>query len=60
MRDFVNSRVIGGKQQIGTHVSFHTNGKLVLWPYGYTRTNVPGDMNELRAIGSFTTRTLNP
>ena len=43
-RDFVNSRVINGRQQIKAHITFHTNGELVLWPYGYTKTNVPGDM----------------
>ena len=45
VRDFVNSRVIGGIQQIRTHVTLHTNGELVLWPYGYTTTNVPRDMS---------------
>ncbi len=44
MRDFVNSRVVGGQQQIRTHISLHTNGELILWPYAYTSTNVPGDM----------------
>ncbi len=44
MRDFVNSRVVGGRQQIRTHITLHTNGKLILWPYGYTTRNVPGDM----------------
>ena len=44
MRDFVNSRVIGGRQQIRSAISFHTNGELILWPYGYTFTNVPSDM----------------
>ena len=44
MRDFVNSRVIGGAQQIRTHVSLHTNGELILYPYGYTKTDVPADM----------------
>ena len=44
MRDFVRSRVIGGKQQIRTHVTLHTNGELILYPYGYTYTNVPSDM----------------
>ena len=24
---------------------FHTNGKLILWPYGYTKTNIPSDMS---------------
>jgi carboxypeptidase T len=43
-RDFVLSRVVGGKQQIRTHVTLHTNGLLILWPYGYTYTDVPPDM----------------
>jgi hypothetical protein len=47
MRDFVTSRVIGKVQQIRTHITLHTNGKLILWPYGYTRTNVPSDMTAL-------------
>jgi hypothetical protein len=41
---FVNSRVVGGRQQIRTHVSLHANGELILWPYAYTTVNVPGDM----------------
>ena len=44
LRAFVQSRVVDGIQQIRTHVTLHTNGKLVLWPYGYTRTDIPGDM----------------
>ncbi|MDQ4041476.1 MAG: zinc carboxypeptidase, partial [Actinomycetota bacterium] len=44
MRDFVNSRVRDGRQQIRTHITFHTAGRLVMWPYGYTLTDVPGDM----------------
>lgn len=43
-RDFVRSRVIGGRQQITASISFHTTGRLVMWPYGYTKTNVPADM----------------
>jgi carboxypeptidase T len=55
MRDFVNSRVIDGRQQIKSHVSFHTNGQLVLWPYGYTKTNRPADMtvDDYNAIVAF-------
>jgi carboxypeptidase T len=45
IRDFVNSRVVGGIQQIRAHVTLHTNGELILWPYGYTRANVPYDMS---------------
>jgi hypothetical protein len=44
LRDFVQSRVVNGVQQIRTHVTLHTNGRLVLWPYGYTRTDIPWDM----------------
>ena len=47
LRDFVNSRVVDGVQQIRTHVTLHTNGELILWPYGYTKTNVPSDMTTL-------------
>jgi carboxypeptidase T len=44
VRDLVNSRVIGGVQQIKASIDFHTYSELVLWPYGYTLTNVPADM----------------
>ena len=44
VRDFVLSRIVGGIQQIRSHITFHTNGELILWPYGYTKTNVPADM----------------
>ena len=43
--DFVDSRVIGGEQQIKTGVSFHTYGELIMWPYGYTFTDIPIDMD---------------
>jgi hypothetical protein len=46
-RDYVNSRVVGGRQQITSHITFHTNGQLILWPYGYTKVNVPVDMTTL-------------
>lgn len=44
VRDFVESRVIGGDQQISVHISFHSAGQKVLWPYGYTYQDVPKDM----------------
>jgi carboxypeptidase T len=47
LRDFVLGRVVGGVQQIRAHITFHTNGQLVLWPYGYTTANVPSDMTTL-------------
>jgi hypothetical protein len=56
VRNFINSRVIGGRQQIRTAITFHSAGEEILWPYGYTRTAVPSDMTvddreALRAIG---------
>jgi hypothetical protein len=47
VRDFVLSRVVGGIQQIRAHITFHTNGQLILWPYGYTKTDIPVDMTAL-------------
>lgn len=44
LRDFINSRVKNGKQQIKTAITFHTYSELILWPYGYTYTDVPADM----------------
>ncbi len=44
LADFVKSRVIGGRQQIRAGISFHTTGRLVMYPYGYTYTNQPSDM----------------
>ncbi len=43
-RAFVASRVVNGRQQIRIAITFHESGRLVMWPYGYTRTNVPTDM----------------
>ncbi len=49
IRDFVLSRRVGGRQRIVTHISFHTAGEYVLWPYGYTYKDVPRDMTRLDA-----------
>ena len=46
VRDFVDSRVVGGTQQIKTYIDFHAFGELVLWPYGYTFSDVPADMTQ--------------
>jgi carboxypeptidase T len=46
VRDFVDSRVIGGVQQIKAQIDFHSYGELVMWPYGYTFTDVPADMTQ--------------
>ncbi|MEO7911311.1 MAG: M14 family metallopeptidase [Roseiflexaceae bacterium] len=44
MERFVNSRVIGGRQQIAVAISFHTYSELILWPYGHTSDELPPDM----------------
>jgi carboxypeptidase T len=44
VRDFLASRVVGGRQQIRLSISFHESGRLVMWPYGYTMTDIPSDM----------------
>jgi len=44
MRDFLASRVVNGRQQIRAAITFHESGRLVMWPYGYTLTDVPSDM----------------
>jgi hypothetical protein len=41
---FVDSRVVGGQQQIAVAISFHTYSELILWPYGYTYDRQPPDM----------------
>ncbi|MFY1688555.1 M14 family zinc carboxypeptidase [Plantactinospora sp. WMMB782] len=45
LRDFVNSRVVGGTQQIKVNIDFHTYSQLVLWPYGYTTANTGPGLN---------------
>ncbi len=43
LRDWVDSRVIGGEQQITAHIDWHTFSELVLWPNGYTESDTaPG------------------
>jgi carboxypeptidase T len=45
IRDFVNSRVVGGVQQIKAAIDFHSYSQLVLWPYGHTTANTSTGMN---------------
>ncbi|TNH30005.1 zinc carboxypeptidase [Micromonospora orduensis] len=45
LRNFVNSRVVGGVQQIKANIDFHTYSQLVLWPYGYTTANTATGMS---------------
>jgi hypothetical protein len=44
IRDFVNSRVIGGVQQIKAGIDFHSYSELVLWPFGHTTANTTTGM----------------
>jgi hypothetical protein len=47
VRDFVLSRIVAGVQRIRAHISFHTAGEQVLWPYGYTYRDIPPDMTRV-------------
>ncbi|GLY02486.1 carboxypeptidase T [Actinoplanes sp. NBRC 101535] len=44
IRNFVNSRVVGGVQQIKTAIDFHSYSQLVLWPFGHTTANTTTGM----------------
>ncbi|MDG4763295.1 M14 family zinc carboxypeptidase [Solwaraspora sp. WMMD406] len=44
LRNFVNSRVVGGTQQIKANIDFHSYSELVLWPFGWTTANTPSGM----------------
>jgi murein tripeptide amidase MpaA len=43
-RDFILSRVVGGEQQLDVVLSIHAQGRLVLWPYAYTKKDHPRTM----------------
>ncbi|WP_374205826.1 M14 family metallopeptidase [Crossiella sp. S99.2] len=45
LSNFVNSRVVGGKQQITANIDFHTYGELVLWPFGWTKADTAPGLN---------------
>jgi carboxypeptidase T len=45
VRNFVNGRVVGGVQQIKSHIDWHTYSELILWPYGYTTANTTSTLN---------------
>ncbi len=46
VRDFVNSRVLNGKQQIKVAIDFHSYSELILWPYSHTLADAPSDMSQ--------------
>jgi carboxypeptidase T len=45
VRDFVDSRVVGGVQQIKAGIDFHTYSELVLWPFGWTYADTAAGMS---------------
>ncbi|MBV9729148.1 MAG: zinc carboxypeptidase [Pseudonocardiales bacterium] len=45
LRDWVNSRVVRGVQQITAHIDFHSFSELVLWPYGFTASDTGPGLN---------------
>lgn len=44
LRDFMLGRRQGGKQQLRIVLNWHSYGEHVLWPYGYTKEDIPDDM----------------
>ena len=46
VQNWVNSRVVGGAQQIRAHIDFHTYSELVLWPFGFTYDQVTEGMTQ--------------
>ncbi len=54
LRRFVEGRVVGGRQQIRIHLSFHSFGRVVVWPWAHTSAGVPDadDRAALAAIGN--------
>ncbi len=47
--NFVNSRRIGGVQQIKASIDFHTYSELVLWPFGFTYNDTAPGMTRAEA-----------
>jgi carboxypeptidase T len=54
LKRFVDGRVVGGRQQIRIHLSFHSFGRVVVWPWAHTSAGVPDadDRAALAAIGN--------
>ncbi|HSI99954.1 MAG TPA: M14 family zinc carboxypeptidase [Patescibacteria group bacterium] len=53
LKRFVDGRVVNGRQQIRIHLSFHTFGRVIVWPWAHTAAGVPDadDRSALAAIG---------
>jgi carboxypeptidase T len=57
LRDFIDSRVVGGLQQIRIIFDWHSYNEQIMWPYAYTTTDVPktmsaDDQRAMVALGS--------
>ena len=44
MRDFILGRRVDQRQQISVVFNWHSYGEFIMWPYGYTREDVPRTM----------------
>lgn len=54
LKRFVDGRVVNGRQQIRIHLSFHSFGRVVAWPWAHSAAGVPDadDRAALAAIGN--------
>jgi hypothetical protein len=54
LKRFVDGRVVNGRQQIRIHLSFHSFGRVIVWPWAYSSAGVPDtdDRAALAAIGN--------
>jgi len=46
LRNWLAKRVVNGQQTIKVALGLHSAGGLVLWPYSYTRADVPPEMTQ--------------
>jgi murein tripeptide amidase MpaA len=44
LRDFILGRRVDGRQQIRAVFNWHSYGEFIMWPYGYTKEDVPRTM----------------
>lgn len=44
LRDFVLSRIVGGRQQIRAAIDWHSFNEEIMWPFAYTKADLPRPM----------------
>ena len=44
LRDFVLGRIVDGRQQIRAAIDWHAFNEEIMWPFGYTKTDLPRPM----------------